>query len=71
MQNPDTDIMAVSDEVKPALYKSYTTWQTMITLFAMIFCILFVLCITWAIKETGEKNFAWFYLLPAACYIYN
>jgi hypothetical protein len=71
MQNPDADIMEVSDAVKPALYKSYTTWQTLIKLFTMIFCIVFVAGITYAIADTGEKKFIWFYLLPAACYIFS
>lgn len=71
MQNHEEDIMAVSDAVKPALYKSYTIWQTLISLFTMIFCIVFVAGVTYAIAETGEKRFVWFYLLPTACYIFG
>ena len=71
MLNEETDIMCVSDEVKPELFKSYTIWQIFLTLFSMLFCIVFVCGITYLTVVTGEKRFAFFYLLPAACYIFS
>ena len=71
MPTEEVDIMEVSDEVKPALYKTYTTWQIFLTLFSMLFCIVFVGCITAITIITGEKNYVWFYILPAACYIFS
>lgn len=71
MPNEETDIMEMSDEVKPALYSQYTKWQIFITLFSSLFCMVFVGAITYSIVVTGEKNFAWLYLLPAACYVFG
>ena len=71
MPSEEVDILEVSDEVKPALYGQYTKWQIFITMFAMLFCIAFVGAITYALVVTGEKKFAFLYLLPAACYIFS
>lgn len=69
MQNEQADITEVSDATKPELYGLYTKWQIFITLFSSLFCMVFVGAITYSIVVTGEKNFAWLYLLPAACYV--
>lgn len=63
----DTDVI---DLMTPEERHAYNVLQTWIVFLDNLFCITFVLCITWLVHRTGNANLMWFYLLPFLAFIF-
>ena len=54
----------VIKDMTPEQYKSYNRLQALIVLLDNLFCIIFVLCITFLSWHMSNWALMWFYLLP-------
>lgn len=50
-------------------YESYNRLQTKIVIFDNLFCIIFVLCITFLSWKMNMWSLMWFYLLPVIAFV--
>ena len=57
------------DKLTPEEYLSYNRLQTMIVLLDNLFCIVFVLCITFLSWHMSNWALMWFYLLPVLAFV--
>ena len=55
-------------DLTPEQYKEYNKLQTKIVVFDNIFCIIFVLCITFLAYQLDNWKLMWFYLLPVIAF---
>ena len=53
----------------PEEYESYNRLQTKIVIFDNLFCIIFVLCITFLSWQMDKWSLMWFYLLPVIAFV--
>ena len=53
----------------PEEYKSYNRLQALIVLLDNLFCIIFVLCITFLAYNLNKWSLMWFYLLPVVAFV--
>ena len=53
----------------PEEYESYNRLQTKIVIFDNLFCIIFVLCITFLAWKMEMWALMWFYLLPVIAFV--
>ena len=57
------------EKLTPEEYESYNRLQTKIVILDNLFCIIFVLCITFLVWEMDKWSLMWFYLLPVFAFI--
>ena len=53
----------------PEEYESYNRLQTKIVIFDNLFCIIFVLCITFLSWQMDKWSLMWFCLLPVIAFV--
>lgn len=56
-------------KLTPEEYKSYNRLQALIVLLDNLFCIIFVLCITFLAYNFNKWSLMWFYLLPVVMFV--
>ena len=59
----------VIKDMTPEQYKSYNRLQALIVLLDNLFCIIFVLCITFLSWHMNNWALMWFYLLPVLAFV--
>ena len=59
----------VIKDMTPEQYKSYNRLQALIVLLDNLFCIIFVLCITFLSWHMNNWVLMWFYLLPVLAFV--
>ena len=64
MENEHDDYELMSAEERHA----YNVVQTLIVFLDNLFCIIFVLCITFLVWKLDKWSLMWFYLLPVFAY---
>lgn len=64
MENEHDDF----DMMSPEERHSYNVLQTLIVFLDNMFCIIFVLCITFLVWKLDRWSLMWFYLLPVFAY---
>ena len=57
------------ENMTPEQYKSYNRLQALIVLFDNLFCIIFVLCITFLSWHMNRWSLMWFYILPVLAFV--
>ena len=57
------------ENITPEEYKSYNRLQALIVLLDNLFCIIFVLCITFLSWHMSNWTLMWFYLLPVLAFV--
>ena len=57
------------ENMTPEEYKSYNRLQALIVLLDNLFCIIFVLCITFLSWHMSKWTLMWFYLLPVIAFV--
>ncbi len=57
------------ENMTPEEYKSYNRLQALIVLLDNLFCIIFVLCITFLSWNMSNWALMWFYLLPVIAFV--
>lgn len=56
------------EQMTPEECRAYNVMQTLIVFLDNIFCIVFVLCITFLVWKLDKWALMWFYLLPVFAY---
>lgn len=56
------------EKMTPEERHSYNVLQTLIVFLDNLFCIIFVLCITFLVLKLDKWSLMWFYLLPVFAY---
>ena len=57
------------EKLSPEEYRSYNRLQAVIVLLDNLFCIIFVLCITFLAYNLNKWSLMWFYLLPVVAFV--
>lgn len=55
----------------PELYAEYLKHERRVTFILTLFCMVFVMCVTFVIYKSENTKLIWLYLLPTLCYLFS